>query len=85
MQNEKHVPKLTRLDRGQHRRDAGELGIEVARIRRVLDLGQEGWLDALVVDVLPVDVPEEGLGHNLLRIGRATTQALIGLPSEELL
>lgn len=79
------MAKLTRLDRGQDWSHTGELGIEVARIRRALDLGHERRVDALVVDVLPVDVPKERLAHHLLCVGWAAAQTLVGLPRQQLL
>lgn len=76
---------LTRLHGRQNRRHTGELGIEVARVRRARDLRLEGRLYTLVVHVVPVDVAEEGLAHDLLRIRRPASQALVGFAGEQLL
>lgn len=79
------VEEHTRLDRGQHRRDTREFRVEVASIRSALDLWEERWLHALVVNVVPVDVAEKGLAHDLLRVRGATSQPLVGLTGKQLL
>lgn len=66
---------LTRLHRSKHWGDARELGIEVARVRSARDLRNEGCRNPLVIDIVPVDVPEESVAHNLLRIGRARSDS----------
>jgi hypothetical protein len=38
-----------------------------------------------VVDVIPVDVPEERMGHDFLRVGRSRSQSHLRLTSEQLL
>lgn len=45
----------------------------------------EGCWDPLVIDIIPVDVPEESMGHDLLRIGRSRSQSHFRLSCEELL
>lgn len=77
--------ELTRLDWGENRSNACKLGVKVARVRSTLDLGQERRLNSLVVDVVPVDVAEEGLAHDLLRVGRAASKSLVGFSGEEFL
>ncbi len=77
--------RLTRLDWCQNWSDAREFRIKVARVRRRLDLGQEGWRDALVINVVPHNVSEERLAHDLLSIGGAAPKALVRISGEELL
>lgn len=38
-----------------------------------------------MIDIVPVDVPEERLAHDLLRIGRAASQSLVRFTDEQLL
>jgi hypothetical protein len=38
-----------------------------------------------MIHIIPVDVPEEGMAHNLLSIRGAGTEALLGFAGEELL
>lgn len=75
----------TRLYRRKHRRNTRELGIEVTCISRITNLRLEWWRHTFVIDIVPVDVSEEGVAHNLLRISRATAQAELGFSGEELL
>ena len=77
--------RLTRLNGGQHGRDTGELRIEVAGISSAANLRQERRLDPLVVDVIPVNLLEEGLIHDLLGIRWTATKAGFRLAGEELL
>jgi hypothetical protein len=75
--------RLTRLDRCENRSDAGKLSVKVARICCVLDLRQEWWLHSLVIDVFPVDLPEERLRHDLLGISWTASQSLFRLACEK--
>ena len=59
----------------------GELHVEVRGVGLALDLGHEGRLDALVVDVLPVDLLEPGVALDLL--GAREAQPLLGVLGEE--
>ncbi|KAH8911185.1 hypothetical protein BR93DRAFT_324001 [Coniochaeta sp. PMI_546] len=83
--NPEIIKKLTRLHRRKHRRNARKFRVEVARVRRALDARQERRLHALVVDVVPVDVPEERLAHDLLRVRRPAAQPLVRLARQQLL
>lgn len=74
-----------RLHRSQDRGDAGKLRIEIAGIRRTSDLRQEGRRDPLVVNVVPVDVPEEGVAHDLLGVGGARAESELGFSCQQLL
>ncbi len=76
---------LTGLNRRQHRRHTRELLIEVARIRRVGNLRHERRGDAFVVHIVPVDVPEERVAHDLLRVGGPGAEPHVGLAREQLL
>lgn len=38
-----------------------------------------------MVNVVPVDVAEEGLAHDLLRVGRAASESLVGFSGEQFL
>ena len=76
---------LTRLHRRQHRRDAGEFRVKIARVGRARDLRLEGRRHLLVAEVVPVDVAEEGMAHDLLRVGRPRAQAQLGFARQELL
>lgn len=77
--------QLTRLHRRQNRRNARKLRVKVTRIRRAGDLRNEGRRNPLVIDVFPVDVPEEGMAHDLLGISWARSKAQLGFTSKELL
>ena len=77
--------ELTRLHRRQNRRNTRELAIEITRISSTRDLGLEWRLDPLMVDIIPIDVPEERLAHNFLSVGRSTAQSLVGLTGQQLL
>jgi len=73
------------LHRRQHRRNARKLRIEITRIRRARD-GRDEWRwHALVVDVVPVDVPKESMGHDFLRVGGAGPKSHLGLAGEQFL
>jgi len=73
------------LYRREHRCDISEFGIEVAGIGPALDSGDEWWRYALVVDILPVDVAEKGVGHDLLCVGRTRSKTLFGFAGEQFL
>ena len=75
----------TRLHRREDRSDARELGIKIARVGGTLDLRLKGRGDLLVPNVVPVDVAEEGVAHDFLRVRRARPQPQLGLPHQELL
>ena len=74
-----------RVHRRQHRRNTRKLAIKVARIRRILNLRQERRRQLLRIDLLPIDIPEEGVAHDFLGICRAAAQAICGFASEEFL
>lgn len=69
----------------ENRGDTGELRVEVARISRVANRGQEGRGNTFVVDVVPVDVAEECMGHDFLSICGSGAQSQLRLTSEQLL
>lgn len=69
----------------EDRGDTGELCIEVARIGRVANSGQEGRGNAFMVDVVPVDVAEECMGHDFLSIRGTGAQSQLRLTSEKFL
>jgi len=75
----------TRLHGRKHGSNARKLGVEVTRVGGALDARQERRLHALVVDVVPVDVAEEGLAHDLLRVRRPAAQPLVRLARQQLL
>jgi len=75
----------TRLHRSQDWGDAGKLRIEIARIRRTSDLRQEGRWYPLVVNVVPVNVPEEGVAHDLLGVSGARAESELGFSCQQLL
>lgn len=77
--------RLTRLNWCENGSNARKLRVKVARIRGALDLRHERWLHPLVVNVIPVNVAEEGLVHDFLGIRRSTSKTLIRLSGEELL
>lgn len=80
-----YVLLLTRVDWSEYRGDAGELRIEVACIGRVLDRGNERRRHALVEYVFPVDVAEEWLAHDFLRVGGTRAETLVRFASQEFL
>jgi len=84
-QGEGEGGRHARLYRSQNRGDAGKLRIEIARIRCTSDLRQEGGWDPLVVNVVPVDVPEEGVAHDLLGVGGARAESELGFSCQQLL
>lgn len=69
LKNDIEESGLTRLYGGENRCDAGELLVEVAGIGWVADGRKEWRSDPLVVDIVPIDVSEEGMRHDLLGIG----------------
>ena len=73
---------LTRLHRRQDRSDTGELLVEIAGISGAADCGDEWRRDPLVVDVIPVDVAEESMGHDFLGIGGTRTETQLRLTSQ---
>lgn len=77
--------KPTRLDWSQNRRNTRKLAIKITRVRRILNLGQERRRNALMIDIIPVNIPEKRLVHDLLRIRGATSKTLIRLTSEQFL
>ena len=77
--------KLTRLHRRQHRRNTSELSVEIARVSRACDLWDKGRRDALVVNIVPINVPKECVAHNLLGVGWARAKSELGLASQQLL
>lgn len=76
---------LTRLDGRKDRRDASKFRVEVARVCCAGNLRHKRCGDALVVDVIPVDIPKKRVAHNLLGVGGAGSEAQLGLPREQLL
>ncbi len=72
------------MHRRQRRLLAGELGVEPAGVAGVLERGAEGWGDAFVEHVVPVDVAEERVGLDLFGVlGRA--EAAGGVARQQLL
>lgn len=79
------MAKLTRLNGSENWSHTCELRVEIAGVSCALDLRHERRSHSLVVNVLPVDIPEEWLAHDLLGVGGTATQSLVGLPCQELL
>lgn len=75
----------TRLNRSQDRSDTSELWVEIARIGGIGDLRLKGRGDPFMIDVIPIDISEESMTHDLLCVGRAGTQSMFGFASQELL
>lgn len=73
------------MHRRKNRGDTGELRVEVAGIGGVADGRQEWWGHTLVVDVVPVDVPEESMRHDFLGIRWSRTKTQLRLTGEQLL
>lgn len=61
---------------------ACEFRVEVARVRRACDLRDKRCGDSLVVDVVPIDVLEEGMRHDFLSIGWAGAKTHFGFASK---
>ena len=59
---------LTGLNRSKHWCNAGKFRVKVARVRRVLDFWLERRWDFLIANIVPVDIPEERMAHDFLRI-----------------
>jgi hypothetical protein len=75
----------TRLHGRKHGRNTCKLGVEIARIRWACNLWGKRRLHPLVVNIIPVDVPEERMGHDFLSVGRSRSQSHLRLTSEQLL
>lgn len=75
--------RRTRLHRSQDRSHARELGVEIASVRRVGDLRDEWRRNPLVIHIVPVDVGEERVAHDLLGIRWTRAKTLLGLPSQQ--
>jgi hypothetical protein len=73
------------LHRREHRRNTCKLRIEIARIRRARNSRDKGRRHPLVVDIVPVDVPEEGVGHDFLGVRGPGAEAHFGFAGEEFL
>jgi hypothetical protein len=73
-----------RIDRSENGCDAGELSVEVGGVSRRFDGWFVWWSDSLVVDIIPVDVLKEGMGHDLLRISWPGTKTMLRFSCEEL-
>ena len=76
---------LTTLHRRQNRRNARKLAIKITRIRRTRNRRHKRRRDLLIPDIIPIDIPEERMTHDFLRIGRAGSQSQFGFPHEEFL
>lgn len=61
---------LTGLNGSEHRGDAGELRVKIAGVGSTSDLRFERRLDPLRSNIIPIDVSEERLTHNLLCVSR---------------
>lgn len=75
----------TGLNRGQDRSHAGELLVKVTGISGAADCRKHGRGSTLVVDVIPVDVAEEGVRHDFLGISGTRAKTKLRLTSKELL
>jgi len=71
--------ELTTLHGRQHRRNARKLLVEITRVLVILDGRFEWWWNSLGVYILPIDVLEKGVAHDLLGISWATTQSHLRL------
>ena len=76
---------LTGLNRSKHRCNARKLRVKVARISRVFDFWLERRWNFFIANVVPVDVPEECVAHNFLRICRSRAQPQLWLSHQQLL
>lgn len=76
---------LTRLNRSQHRRYTGKLRIKIARVRCACDHRLEGRLDPLVINVIPINIPEKRLTHDLLCIGWSAPKSHLRFACQKLL
>ena len=68
----------TRLGRGGGVRDylPSELRVKVSQIKITTHIRVEGWLNTFVVQVVPSDASEEGVGHDVFGIPNARAQSL---------
>jgi hypothetical protein len=71
-------------DRRESRLLARKLLIEIARIRRITNRGEVRRWDALVVDVVKVDVFEEEVALDIFGIGFAGTESADRVAREQL-
>lgn len=77
--------RLTGLHGRKNGSDTRELGIEVTRIRRTANLRDKWRRNALMIDVIPIDIPKEGMGHDLLGIRRPRTETKFRFASKQFL
>ena len=79
---------VLRTQSAMHRRErrllVRELRVEVCRIHRVLDVGEVGRRDLLVVDGVKVDVGKERVLLDLERVRLARTESLGRVSLEQL-
>lgn len=76
---------LTGLDRRKDRRHACKLSIKIAGICRAGDLWNERWCHLLLVNFVPIDVPEVSVRHDFLRVGGTRSKSHFRLAGEQLL
>lgn len=77
--------RLTTLHRCQDRRHTGKFGIKITRVLLVLDSRLERWRYPLLIHILPIHPPEEGMTHDFLRVCRSGAESMCWFTSEQLL
>ena len=75
----------TGLNRRQHRCHTCKFRVKIAGIGRAGNLRRKGRSNLLVSDVVPVDVTEEGVAHDFLRIRRARPESQFRFSHQKLL
>lgn len=64
---------------------AGKLRVEIASVRLALHARHERRRDALMINIVPIDVPEESVRHDFLGVSGAAAKAQLRFAGEELL
>ena len=74
-----------RVDGSKHWSDACEFGIEIGCVSCRFNSWFVWWGNSLVIDIIPVDVLKERMGHDLFRISRTRAKTMFGFSCEELM
>lgn len=75
----------TGLHRRQDRRNARKLAVEITRICCARNDRDHGRRDPFMINIIPVDILEESLAHDLLGVGGTRPKTLVRIARQKLL
>lgn len=64
---------------------AGKLRVEIASVSLALNARHERRRDALMINIVPIDIPEKSVRHDFLGVGGAAAETQLGFAGEKLL